>query len=237
MITKRKIELADYNFEDGEVLLIDKKFGITSFSAIYKLKKIFNIRKAGHAGTLDPFATGLLIVCTGKKTRDISNYQDLDKTYTGTFCLGKRTPSMDAETEVIEEKNIDGISESDILEARDSFLGISYQTPPMFSAIKHKGKSLYHYARKGVEIDRQPRRIEISKFEITSINLPDVHFELTCSKGTYIRVIAGEFGDRLGCGAYLKNLRRTKIGEFSVDNAFSIDELKGFVHKDTASSN
>ncbi|MFH1198269.1 MAG: tRNA pseudouridine(55) synthase TruB [bacterium] len=233
MITKQQIDIANSDFEAGEVLLIDKKFGLTSFSAIYKVKKILNIRKAGHAGTLDPYATGLLIICTGKKTKDIYKYQDLEKTYSGNICLGKITPSMDAETEVIEEHSIDHITEDDILKVRDSFLGTISQMPPMYSAIKFKGKALYKYARKGVEIEREPRQVEISRFEITGIDLPDIHFEIKCSKGTYVRVIAGDFGDKLGCGAYLKSLRRSGIGEYSVNDAFTIDELKSLVNNKT----
>jgi tRNA pseudouridine55 synthase len=230
MITKQLTDIANTDFEAGEVLLIDKKFGLTSFSAIYKVKKILKIRKAGHAGTLDPHATGLLIICTGKKTKDIYKYQDLEKTYSGIISLGKITPSMDAETEVMEERSFDNITEEDVLKTRDSFLGAVYQTPPMYSAIKFQGKALYRYARKGVEIERQPRQVEISKFDITEINFPDIHFEITCSKGTYVRVVAGDLGDKLGCGAYLKSLRRTAIGEFSVNDAFTIDELKEYVN-------
>ena len=225
MITKNLNDFSRIDFNAGEVILIDKDPVLTSFDIVYKVRKAVGVKKVGHAGTLDPAATGLLIVCTGKKTKEISKYQESIKTYTGIIELGKTTPSMDGETEVLEEKPIDGIDEGRILGTRDSFLGEIEQVPPMYSALKHKGKSLYKYARKGVEVKREPRKVFIEKFEITKIDLPEIHFEVVCSKGTYIRVIADDFGKKLGCGGYLKKLRRTKIGDYSVEDALKINEF------------
>ncbi len=222
MINRLTCNLIDADFERGEVLLIDKEVKQPSFSIIYKLRKAIGVKKIGHAGTLDPFASGLLIVCTGKKTKEIDSFQGLEKTYTGTITLGKKTPSMDSETEVIEYGSLDGIDEQKILEAKESFVGNILQVPPMYSAVKHKGKALYKYARKGVEIKREPREINIGKFLITGINLPDIHFEVTCSKGTYIRALANDLGDKLGCGAFLSSLRRTAIGNYKVEHAFRV---------------
>ncbi|MGE5409929.1 MAG: tRNA pseudouridine(55) synthase TruB [Clostridiales bacterium] len=230
MITKTTVDNSQFDlsaadFEKGEVILIDKSLNKSSFNVIYKIRKAVGIKKAGHAGTLDPKATGLLIICTGKKTKEISSFQDQLKTYTGTITLGKKTLSMDSESEFIEEKGIEGITEADIYCTRDCFLGDIQQIPPMYSAVKFKGKSLYKYARKGIELKREPRTVNVSKFEFTKIELPDVHFEITCSKGTYIRVIAHDFGEKLGCGAFLSALRRTRIGNFDVSQAFTIDEF------------
>lgn len=228
MITKKLTNFEDVDFAAGQVIIFDKDLKASSFNVVQKVRKAVNVKKVGHAGTLDPYATGLLIICTGKKTKEIYKYQDLSKTYTGTITLGKKTPSMDVETEVIEEKSIDGICEDKILKVRDSFLGNIQQTPPMYSAIKHKGKSLYKYARKGKEIKREPREVSIHEFEITKIDLPEVFFKIKCSKGTYIRVIANDFGDKLGCGGYLTELRRTEIGDIKVDDAFKIEEFQSY---------
>lgn len=234
MITKTTNDFSGLDFHNGEVILIDKAKGLTSFSIVHKVRKAVKVKKVGHAGTLDPEATGLLIICTGKKTKEIYKYQDFDKTYTGIISLGKSTPSMDAETEFSEEKSLKGIGNDEIEEVRKSFLGNIKQMPPMYSAIKHKGKSLYEYARKGVEIKREPREVTISKFEVTKTDLPDLHFEIVCSKGTYIRVIADDFGKKLGCGAYLKSLRRTAIGDYKVEDAFEINEFRKIAEKMTA---
>ncbi|MGE5432118.1 MAG: tRNA pseudouridine(55) synthase TruB [Syntrophomonadaceae bacterium] len=230
VITRQTIDLKSKDFDKGEVILIDKSLYKSSFNVIYKIRKATGIKKAGHAGTLDPRATGLLIICTGKRTKDISLFQDCCKTYTGTITLGKTTLSMDSETDFVEEKGIEGISEENILSARDSFLGEIFQTPPMYSAVKFKGKSLYKYARKGIDLKREPRKVTVLGFNITKIDLPEVHFEITCSKGTYIRVIAHDLGQTLGCGGYLSSLRRTKIGDFNVEDAFTVDEFVSLWH-------
>ncbi len=226
MITRKIKNLNEFDFAEGEVILIDKSSGETSFDVVYKMRKILGIKKIGHAGTLDPAATGLLIINTGRKTKEIYKFQNLDKCYTGTITLGQRTSSMDSETEIIETADFDSITNEEIEKVRDSFLGISAQIPPMYSALKHKGKPLYKYARKGIEIKREPREINISGFELKEVRLPEVKFRITCSKGTYIRVIADDFGKKLGCGGVLTELRRTAIGEYSVDDAYNLDEFK-----------
>jgi len=227
MITKKLNDFTSLDFLAGEAVLIDKEQGDSSFRVVHKLRKIVNVKKIGHAGTLDPAATGLLILCTGKMTKQIYKYQDLDKTYTGIISLGKTTDSMDAETEFTSEKSIEGISEEMILKLRENFTGNCLQIPPMYSALKHKGKRLYKYARKGEIVEREPRQITIHSFNVENIELPDIYFTINCSKGTYIRVIANDFGEELGCGAYLKSLRRTAIGNYSVEDAFNLEELKG----------
>ena len=218
MITKENIDFKKVNFGEGEIILIDKPAGWSSF-------KVINVKKVGHAGTLDPGATGLLIVATGKKTKSISEYQSLEKTYTGTITLGKTSPSMDNETGITSEKPYTHISDEMIYKIRDEFVGSIKQIPPMYSAIKYKGKNLYHLARKGKEVERKPREVVVSDFKIININLPKVDFEITCSKGTYIRAIANDFGEKLGCGGLLSSLRRTKIGNYSVVDAFTVEEF------------
>ncbi len=227
-IAKNTITEIDPDFVAGEIILIDKAFRKSSFDCVYKVRKTVGVKKVGHAGTLDPNATGLVIVCTGRKTKEISLVQDLAKTYTGIFTLGKTTSSFDGESKFDSEKSYGHISEEQILKTRDLFVGNILQMPPMFSAIKHNGQPLYKFARKGKEVEREAREVIVTKFEITKINLPDIHFEISCSKGTYIRVIAHDFGQKLGCGAYLKELRRTQIGEFKVEDAFTLDEFKEF---------
>lgn len=229
MITKEQKIFNDINFNDGQVILFDKLKGFTSFSVVNRVRGLISVKKVGHAGTLDPLATGLLIICTGKATKKIDEFQNLEKTYSGIISLGKRTPSIDLETDFIEEKSIENIDSDKIYNVRNSFLGEIEQTPPMYSAIKHKGKSLYKLARKGKEIFREKRVVTIKNFEIEKIELPDVYFKITCSKGTYIRVIADDFGAQLGCGAYLKELRREKIGDYSVQNAFTLEDFKACI--------
>ncbi|MCK5086482.1 MAG: tRNA pseudouridine(55) synthase TruB [Candidatus Pacebacteria bacterium] len=228
MITKKTKDINNLDFSLGEVLFIDKEKGFTSFDIIYKIRKLINVKKVGHAGTLDPAATGLLIICTGKKTKEIYKYQNLEKTYTGIIEIGKSTPSMDGETEFEIENNFDNVTDEMIEDARINFVGEILQMPPMYSALKHKGKALYKYARAGVEVERKERKVFISEFEITQIDLPEIKFKIRSSKGTYIRAIANDFGNILGCGAYLKSLRRTAIGEYSVEDALTVDEFRNF---------
>ncbi|OGU70344.1 MAG: tRNA pseudouridine(55) synthase TruB [Ignavibacteria bacterium RBG_16_34_14] len=225
MITKRTDDLSGIDFRAGEIILVDKPAGWSSFKVIRKVRNAIGVKKVGHAGTLDPMATGLLIVATGKKTKSINEYQALEKTYTGTITLGKTSPSMDLETEITSEKSFDHISEEDIDKVRDEFIGRIKQIPPMYSAVKYKGKSLYHLARKGKVVERSEREVTVYDFIITKINLPDVDFEITCSKGTYIRAIADDFGKKLGCGGLLSSLRRTKIGSYSVEDTMRVDEF------------
>jgi tRNA pseudouridine55 synthase len=213
------------DFLNGQVLCIDKPLGWSSFQAVNKLKwairKRFGLKKIkiGHAGTLDPLATGLLIICTGKFTKNIPEYQGQPKEYTGTITLGATTPSYDMETEVDRHFPTAHISEEDIQEAALAFTGEIDQVPPIFSALKKDGKRLYEYAREGKDIALQKRKVTLFEFEITAMNLPEVHFRIRCSKGTYIRSIAHDFGQHLASGGYLSALRRTKIGEFNVDIA------------------
>jgi tRNA pseudouridine55 synthase len=223
--TKAGTVITEIDFKTGEVILIDKPAGWSSFKVIRKIRNVIGVKKVGHAGTLDPMATGLLIVATGKKTKSIHEYQSLVKTYTGTITLGKSSASMDMETEIISEKPFSHITNEDIYKVRDEFIGTIKQIPPMYSAVKYKGKSLYHLARKGMEVEREAREVVVSDFKILKIDLPDIDFEITCSKGTYIRVIANDFGKKLGCGGLLSSLRRTKIGDYSVENALLVDEF------------
>ncbi|MCB0747391.1 MAG: tRNA pseudouridine(55) synthase TruB [Ignavibacteriales bacterium] len=225
IITKQTRIFNSSDLSEGSVLLIDKPKGKTSFDAVWWVRKKLQIKKVGHAGTLDPAATGLLIVCTGKKTKEISKFQELHKVYTGVITLGATTASMDQETELENVKDVKELSEEKIYKIRDSFLGEIEQIPPMFSALKHKGRSLYKYARKGIEVKREPRKVSIYNFRITEINIPYISFEIECSKGTYIRVIANDFGMKTGYGGYLGELRRTKIGDYDVNNALTLEEL------------
>jgi tRNA pseudouridine55 synthase len=223
--------MTEDDFKNGQVLLIDKPLNWTSFQVVNKLRweirQRFNIKKikVGHAGTLDPLATGLLIICTGKKTKEIDVYQGQIKEYTGTFTLGATTPSYDLETEINKTFSIEHISEELLKEITKQFIGVIQQKPPIFSAIKKEGKRLYELARKGETTEIKARTVNISAFEITNINLPKVDFKVICSKGTYIRSLAFDFGIALNSGAHLSALRRTKIGNFSVDKGLSIDEF------------
>jgi len=225
MIKKGTSDLSDRDFYTGEVILLDKPLNWTSFDVVGKVRRMIGIKKVGHAGTLDPMATGLLIVCTGKKTKEISSYQDLEKIYTGTILLGKKSKSMDLETELYGDEDISAITEEEILRVRERFLGKIMQVPPMYSAIKFKGKSLYNMARKGKSIELEPREVTVSKFEILEINKPNIKFEIKCSKGTYIRSVANDFGELLGCGGVLSSLRRTAIGNYLVEDALSIKDF------------
>ena len=225
MITKQTKDPQNLDYLAGQVILIDKPVNRTSFNVVSRIRRLIKVKKVGHAGTLDPLATGLLIVCTGKKTKEISKYQAQRKKYTGIITLGKSSPSMDLATEITETVIQNDLSEDKILLARNKFLGNIEQVPPMFSALKHKGKSLYKLARAGKEVERAPRQVEIFSFDITKIELPDVYFEIACSKGTYIRVIADDFGKELGSGGILSLLRRTEIGDYRVDDAYNLDEF------------
>ncbi len=208
-----------------QVLLVNKPLEWTSFDVVNKLRNKLKIKKIGHAGTLDPLATGLLIICTGKMTKQIDAYQAQEKEYTGKFIIGQTTPSHDLETEVSEPVDISGINEQQILEASQKFVGVLQQIPPLHSAIKVNGKRAYAFARKGKEVELKPRDVTVSVFEITNINLPAVEFRIVCSKGTYIRSLARDFGEALGVGAYLAELCRTRIGSFSLSNAVSIEDI------------
>ena len=216
---------------EGQVFLIDKPLGWTSFQVVNKirwhLKNQTGLKnlKVGHAGTLDPLATGLLIICTGKKTKTISTLQDSEKEYTGSFHLGATTPSYDQETEVNARYSINHINDEIIERITKNFKGEILQFPPVFSALKKNGKRLYEYARRGETPKIQPRTIKISLFEITYVRLPVVNFIVRCSKGTYIRSLAFDFGKALNTGAYLIKLKRTKSGDYKIRDAFSMESV------------
>lgn len=220
--------MTEEDFKNGQVLLIDKPLNWTSFQVVNKLrwniKQQFGLKKikVGHAGTLDPLATGLLIICTGKQTKEIHVYQGQIKEYTGTITLGATTPSYDLETEVDKTYATEHITEELVKETTAQFIGDIQQKPPIFSAIKKEGKRLYELARKGETTEIKARTVTISEFEITNIDFPKVDFRVVCSKGTYIRSLAFDFGIALNSGAHLSTLRRTKIGDFSVEKANSI---------------
>ncbi len=221
-------------YQQGKILLIDKPLTWSSFQAVnkikYALKRKYNLPKSfkiGHAGTLDPLATGLLIICTGKFTKRIPELQGMVKEYTGTFHVGATTPSYDLETEIDQTFPTEHITEELIKETTKQFIGEIDQKPPVFSAIKKDGKRMYEHARKGEEVEIATRKVTIHEFEITRIALPEVDFRVVCSKGTYIRSLAYDFGLALESGAHLSALRRTKIGAFSVENAVKVEEFEG----------
>ncbi len=220
-----------YDYQKGAMLLVDKPQNWTSFDVVnkirHKLKKRLEIKKikVGHAGTLDPLANGLLIICTGKMTKQINKYQDMPKEYTGVIKLGSTTPSYDSETEVDAVFPYKHIDSKAIDKARQKFEGKIQQTPPMFSAIKVDGQPLYKKARKGEKVDIQARTVHIYQFEITRIDLPEIAFKVQCSKGTYIRSLAHDFGKALKSGAHLSALRRTAIGPYRVEDAWELDDL------------
>ena len=216
-----------FAFAEGEVLLIDKPLTWTSFDVVGKLRNSIKPLKVkvGHAGTLDPLATGLLIVCTGKMTKQIDGFQAEDKEYTGTITLGATTASYDLETEIDQTFDISNISEEDIIRVAAGFVGVQDQYPPAHSAIKIGGERVYEKARRGEEVELKARKVEIMEFEVLKIELPIVHFRIKCSKGTYIRSIAHDFGRALNNGGHLSSLRRTKSGDFNVKDAWDLTEL------------
>nr|WP_294894683.1 tRNA pseudouridine(55) synthase TruB [uncultured Pedobacter sp.] len=222
-----------FNFTEGEVLLLNKPYQWTSFDVVGKLRNSFKPLKlkVGHAGTLDPLATGLLIICTGKLTKQIDTYQAEEKEYTGTFTLGATTPSYDLETEIDQTFDISNLTEDLILNNCKHFIGDLEQYPPAHSAIKVDGERLYLKARRGEEVELKSRKVSITEFEVTRIELPEVDFRVVCSKGTYIRSLAKDFGEKLGNGAHLSKLRRTRSGNFKVEDAYEIMELVNHVRE------
>jgi len=226
MIQTTEIINRHINIESGGImLLIDKPKDYSSARVVNIIKKKLNIKKAGHSGTLDPNATGLMIVCTHKMTKQLNTLLDSDKEYEGVMMLGEKTKSFDSETEVMEKKDTSAITDEMIFDNLKNFTGEIEQIPPMYSAVKYKGKPLYKYARKDIEIQRKIRKVFISEFEIQKIEMPEVTFRVKCSKGTYIRTLANDFGDKLGIGAYLKELRRLKIGEYDVRDSIALKEF------------
>ncbi len=210
-------------FEEGRVLLIDKPLHWTSFDVVRKIRNNIRIKKVGHAGTLDPLATGLLIICTGKFTKKINEYMAQEKEYTGTITFGAVTPTYDLESDPEQFKDVSSITNEDILNYAKNYTGEQMQRPPVYSAIKKQGTRLYELARRGEDVALEPRKINILEFEIVNIKMPVIEFRIVCSTGTYIRSIAHDFGAALGCGGYLSSLRRTAIGEFRVSDAVEID--------------
>ncbi len=218
-------------FAQGKVFLIDKPLEWTSFDVVRKIRSQVKIKKVGHAGTLDPLATGLLIVCTGHFTKKINEYMAKEKEYTGTFTLGAITPTYDLESEPVDHRPYEHLSADDIKAATARFTGVIQQIPPAHSAIKQNGKRVYELARKGIEVKLEPRTVTIDTFEITAIEGNKVQFRVVCSTGTYIRSLAHDFGQALGCGAYLSALRRTRIGEFSVEDAMTMEAAAQYIQE------
>jgi tRNA pseudouridine55 synthase len=208
------------------ILLVDKPQGITSHDVVSKLRRVFHIKKIGHAGTLDPMATGLLVMLVGKATKVSQYLMSMDKEYTGTIRLGQVTDSQDADGEIVEERPLPDLDESMIAKEMKRFVGDQYQTPPMFSAKKVKGQPLYKLARKGKTVEREPRVINIAKFELMRCEPPELDFLVACSKGTYVRTIAHDLGERLGCGGHLCGLRRTGVGRFRIEKADTIEAIE-----------
>ena len=216
-------------FEHGQVLLIDKPLRWTSFDVVRKVRNLVKTKKVGHAGTLDPLATGLLIVCTGKFTKRINEYMSQEKEYTGTFTLGAITPTYDLESEPQDFKPYEHLTAEDIQNATKQFIGDIQQLPPAHSAIKVDGKRLYELARQGKEVKLEPRSVRISEFEITNVQLPVVSFRVVCSTGTYIRSLANDMGVALRCGGYLSSLCRTRIGAFTVEKAMNMEQAESWI--------
>ena len=225
-LKQKPIPAALTPFLEGKVLLLDKPIGWTSFNMVQKVRHLTKVTKVGHAGTLDPLATGLLIICTGKFTKQINTYMGMTKEYTGTLVIGATTPTYDLESEPENFQPIDHITEEQIKAATKQFVGAILQMPPQHSAIKKDGKRLYESARQGIEVKVDPRPITIKSFEITHIDLPKIDFKVVCSTGTYIRSLVKDFGDALGVGAYMSALRRTKIGAFNVEDAMQWENLQ-----------
>ncbi|MDI9356750.1 MAG: tRNA pseudouridine(55) synthase TruB [Chitinophagaceae bacterium] len=223
-----------YNFEEGEMITINKPKGWTSFDVVNKLRYALKIKKIGHAGTLDPLATGLLIICTGKLTKTLETFQNLPKIYTGKIILGKTSPSHDAETPISEPKPTNHLNEKIIQEHITKFIGEIEQIPPQYSAIRVNGERAYKKARNNEQITLKPRKITVSEFYITHLQIPEIEFKIHCSKGTYIRSIARDIGENLQVGAYLSELSRTAIGNYSLTDAF---EINNFIEKITQNGN
>jgi tRNA pseudouridine55 synthase len=231
------------NYKEGEIILLNKPYRWTSFDVVNKVRSLLKYKlklgnvKTGHAGTLDPLATGLLIICTGKFTKRIEEFQNFDKEYTGTFTLGATTPSYDLETEAVMSGDYLKITKDQLTKAANHFTGEFLQTPPVYSARYIEGKRAYQYARAGQEVTMGSRMVNISLFEITRIELPEVGFRIICNKGTYIRSIAHDFGEYMNCGAYLSELCRTRIGTFNLNAAVSPEEFEQMINTALADPN
>lgn len=219
-------------YEEGRVILINKPFQWTSFEVVRKIRNLVKIKKVGHAGTLDPLATGLLIVCTGKFTKKINEYMAREKEYTGTITIGSTTHTYDLESEPEHFKDYHHLTNEQITHAAHRFTGNILQTPPIYSAIKQNGKRAYELARQGIDVKLEARNVLISAFDITDVNLPVITFRVVCSTGTYIRSLANDFGTELGTGGHLSSLCRTRIGEFGVHDAVTITQFEEAVKQE-----
>lgn len=217
------------DFEQGQVLLINKPLEWTSFDVVRKVRNMIRIKKVGHAGTLDPLATGLLIVCTGKFTKKINDYMAREKEYTGSITLGSTTPTFDLESDPENFKPFDHLTNTQLEEATKPFTGEILQMPPMHSAIKKDGKRLYELARKGIEVKVDPRPVTIKTFEITAVEMPVVHFRVVCSTGTYIRSLANDYGAALAVGGHLSKLVRTRIGDYTLDQSMTMEQIATYI--------
>jgi tRNA pseudouridine55 synthase len=234
-LTEKPTVITQEMLEEGMVLLFDKPLDWTSFDVVnkvgYMIKNHYKKRiKVGHAGTLDPRATGLLILCTGKATKRIVEFQDMEKVYTGDFIIGKTTPSFDTETEPDAEYPTDNVTEQGIFDVAQTFIGVTMQFPPAYSAVKIKGERAYDIARRGEVPAIQAKEVNVRKFDISKINDTVYSFEITCSKGTYIRSLVNDLGKKVGCGAYLKKLHRSSIGHFEATNALELDYFKNILY-------
>ena len=216
-------------FEQGQVLLINKPYDWTSFDVVRKIRSMLRIKKVGHAGTLDPLATGLLILCTGKFTKRINEFMAQEKEYTGTMVLGQETPTYDLESIPVNTGDYRALTEQQIHETTRQFVGEIMQVPPIHSAIKVDGKRVYELARQGIDVELKPRKVTITEFEITGVRMPEIDFRIVCSTGTYIRSIANDYGRALGCGAYLSALCRTRIGSFRLEDAMTMDQATEWI--------
>ncbi len=227
---QKPIHPAMQPYLEGQAILLDKPLHWTSFDAIRKLRRLTGVNKIGHAGTLDPLATGLLIICTGSFTKKINEYMAQKKEYTGIITLGASTPTYDLESTPENFKDFSGLTEAQIIAATEQFTGEILQIPPIHSAIKQGGKPVYLAARKGEDVKLEPRKITIETFAIEKIALPNIHFRVTCSTGTYIRSLANDYGAALGVGGHLSQLRRTKIGDYDVSEATTMEALEEKLH-------
>jgi len=211
----------------GKIVAIDKPVDWTSFDVVNKLRGMTKVKKVGHAGTLDPFATGVLLICFAGATKQVNQLMELAKEYQGTFELGAETDSHDVTGKIVTQHPVPDLSREQIESAAKKYVGEILQTPPMFSALKRDGRKLYELARKGEQIDLEPRPVKIYAFDILDVRLPEIRFSVTCSRGTYVRALARDLGKDFGCGAFLKTLRRTRVGDYTVDNALSIQQFAG----------
>lgn len=227
IISKENIDLLPkvINSEDGLILLINKPKNWTSFDVVKKIRTSFKLKKVGHSGTLDPIAEGLMIVATNKKTKKLQFFTELDKEYYGKMILGAKTPSFDAETEIIERKDYSYVTKENLEEIFKNFTGVISQLPPIYSAVKYHGKPLYKYARKGKKLELDVRNVNIKSFNLLDFSPPEVKFRIICSKGTYVRSLVNDVGNALGCGAFLVELVRTKIGDYLLEDALTLEDL------------